>query len=203
MTYEIEDAKGQVIHAHHTQLRKWKDSPHYLKSAMGRQTGRSLCNDRQKTHLYRVESKERSNSSRIGLCWHVEGDSTTTTSGISDSEFENNRAHLTETGLSDERWITGKISETEESNTTTEHEDTEENSEFGETTIDSMTEDNLSEDRVDREVLVDEINLRSMEIYEEVEDEVNPWVEVEPRPEYGTQIENVVNNVVYPVGLPT
>ena len=140
MTYEIEDAKGQVIHAHHTQLRKWKDSPHYLKSAMGRQTGRSLCNDRQKTHLYRVESKERSNSSRIGLCWHVEGDSTTTTSGINDSEFEDNCAYLTEIGLSDERLITEKIFEAKDSNTITEYEDTKEDSEYGETTINSMTE---------------------------------------------------------------
>ena len=105
--------------------------------------------------------------------------------------------------MSNERLITGKISEAEESNTITEYEDTEEDSEYGEITINSMTEEDLSEDGVDREVLVDEINLRSMEIHEEVEDEVNPWVEVEPRPEYGTQIENVVNNVVYPVGLPT
>ena len=76
VTYEIEDTKGQVIRAHHTQLREWKESPHYLKSAIERQTGRSWCNDRQKTHN-QVERKERNNSSRIELCWHIEGDSTT------------------------------------------------------------------------------------------------------------------------------
>ena len=139
MTYEIEDTKEQVIRAHHIQLREWKESPHYLKSAIGRQTERSLCNDKQKTYN-RVESKGRSNSSRVELCWQV-GDSTTTTSGISDSEFEDNCAYLTETCLSDERLITEGMSEAKDSSTITEYEDLEEDSEYGVTTINIMTED--------------------------------------------------------------
>ena len=42
-----------------------------------------------------------------------------------------------------------------------------------------------------------------MEIHEEVEDEVNSWMEAEPRNEGCRQIESVVDNIVYPVGLPT
>ena len=127
VTYEIEDIKRQVIRAHHTQLREWKESSYYLKSAIGRQTD----DDRQKTH-HRVEDKhigkERSNSSRVELCWHVKGDSTTTTSGISDSEFEDNCAYLTETCLSIERLTMEGISEAEDSSTITEYEDSEEDS---------------------------------------------------------------------------
>ena len=60
----------------------------------------------------------------------------------------------------------------------------------------------MTKDLLEDGVLVDELNLRRMEIHEEFEDEANPWMEVKCRPEGCRQIENLVNNIVYPVGLP-
>ena len=194
VTYEIQDAEGRVVRAHHTQLREWKELPYYLRTAIGRQTGERKSNINETKHHQEesnATSKRKEYSNGVELCWHIEGDSTTTTSDSSHSDFEQGQVYMKEISLSEEGWTTNKTFETEDSNTISEYEYTESDSSYEEREGNNMMEE-LLEDEGLIEALLIEVNPEGIELPEDLEDEMNPWMETEIEYEESRQEEEPI-----------
>ena len=120
-------------------------------------------------------------------------DSTTTSSDFSDSDFEHGRVYMKEVSLSEERWTKNKTIETEDRNTISEYEYSECDNNYEETMGNNTTEE-LFEDKDMMEALLNEVNLKGIELPEDLEDEVNQWIKTETRPEESRQIEEPITS---------
>ena len=181
VTYEIQDTYGQVIRAHYTQLREWKEPPYYLRTAMERHTENRIDNGRVKEYYQRKDNptnKRKDHTSKVELCWLIEGDSTTTTSDSSESDFEKGRVYTKRTSLPEGKRITKRNYETEDYNTESEYDYSKDDTDYRETGEDEMTGES-TEVEDDLEALLQETGLETIEPLEEQEDEVNPWEELE------------------------